>query len=195
MIDKMSVYVPALKRRMSIMNSFFQLMNTSFRNSDLDAELVIIPYIINNEAKFYEMLMSVNGNQPLFSQRTTMEKAGIKDVDKMQVEIKKEMLAPAKKYSKKSYIIVSYLIYIHYIRDITLNLYAMANEKEILKQVLLLAKQHQRVFKEISMAVSEKGIITTRLESEISRNDRYTQELEKLILGEEYGKPSNLPGL
>ncbi|WP_278380526.1 hypothetical protein [Chryseobacterium arthrosphaerae] len=47
-------------------------MNTGFRKSDLDAEPVII---INNEAKFYEMLMSVNGNQPLFSQKATMEKS------------------------------------------------------------------------------------------------------------------------
>ncbi|PWN71345.1 hypothetical protein C1631_001610 [Chryseobacterium phosphatilyticum] len=77
------------------MKSFFQLMNTSFRNSDLDAELVIIPYIINNEVKFNEMLMSVNGNQ-LFSQKATMEKAGIKDVDKMQEEIKKEIPVPPK---------------------------------------------------------------------------------------------------
>ncbi|MGG7469966.1 hypothetical protein ACVVIH_02465 [Chryseobacterium arthrosphaerae] len=37
-MDKMSVYVPALKRRMSIVKSFFQLMNTSFHNSDLAAE-------------------------------------------------------------------------------------------------------------------------------------------------------------
>lgn len=99
-MDKMSVYVPALKRRMSIVKSFFQLMNTGFRNSDLDAEPVITPYIINNEAKFYEMLMSVNGNQPLFSQKATMEKAGIKDVDKMQEEIKKENPVPAKEIEK-----------------------------------------------------------------------------------------------
>ena len=54
---------------------------------DLDAEPIITPYIINNEAKFCEMLMSANGNQPLFSQKSTMEKAGIKNVDKMQEEI------------------------------------------------------------------------------------------------------------
>ncbi|GEJ44023.1 hypothetical protein CRS_06310 [Chryseobacterium sp. ON_d1] len=102
-MDKMSVYVPALKRRMSIVKSFFQLMNTGFRNSDLDAEPVITPYIINNEAKFYEMLMAVNGNQPLFSQKATMEKAGIKDVDKMQEEIKKETPVPAKEIVKILY--------------------------------------------------------------------------------------------
>lgn len=89
-MDKMSVYVPALKRRMSIVKSFLQLMNTSFRNSDLDAEPVITPYIINNEAKFYEMLMAVNGNQPLFSQKTTMERAGVKDVDQEIQEINSE---------------------------------------------------------------------------------------------------------
>ncbi|WP_278352948.1 hypothetical protein [Chryseobacterium gleum] len=50
-------------------------MNTGFRNSDVDAEPGITPYIINNEAKFYEMLLSVNGNQPLFSQKAIMEKA------------------------------------------------------------------------------------------------------------------------
>ncbi|MEG0848527.1 MAG: phage portal protein [Flavobacterium sp.] len=89
-MDKMSVYVPALKRRMSIVKSFLQLMNTSFRNSDLDAEPIITPYIINNEAKFYEMLMTVNGNQPLFSQKSTMERAGVKDVEQEYEEIKKE---------------------------------------------------------------------------------------------------------
>ncbi|MBL3549153.1 hypothetical protein [Chryseobacterium sp. KMC2] len=46
---------------------------------------------LNKEAKLFEMLISVNGNQPLFSQKATMEKAGIKDVDKMQEEIKKEI--------------------------------------------------------------------------------------------------------
>lgn len=90
-MDKMSVYVPALKRRLSIVKSFLQLMNTSFRNSDLDAEPVITPYIINNEAKFYEMLMTVNGNQPLFSQKSTMERAGVKDVDQEYEEINAEM--------------------------------------------------------------------------------------------------------
>jgi len=89
-MDKMSVYVPALKRRMSIVKSFLQLMNTSFRNSDLDAEPVITPYIINNMAKFYEMLMTINGNQPLFSQRTTMEQAGVKNVDEEIEQIKSE---------------------------------------------------------------------------------------------------------
>ncbi|WP_223559607.1 phage portal protein [Chryseobacterium lathyri] len=89
-MDKMSVYVPALKRRMSIVKSFLQLMNTSFRNSDLDAEPVITPYIINNVGKFYEMLMTVNGNQPLFSQRTTMEQAGVKNIDEEIEQIKSE---------------------------------------------------------------------------------------------------------
>ncbi|WP_061084562.1 hypothetical protein [Chryseobacterium indologenes] len=65
----------------------------------------------------------------------------------------------------------------------------MKRQNEIEKQVLLVAKQQQRVFKEISMALRERGISITRLEGEISRNDRYTQELEKLILGDEYGKP------
>jgi hypothetical protein len=71
----------------------------------------------------------------------------------------------------------------------------MKEKKMKEKQILLVARQHQRVFKEILMTLRERGISTTRLESEISRNDRYTQELEKLILGDEYGKPSNLLGL
>lgn len=71
----------------------------------------------------------------------------------------------------------------------------MSEKNEVEKQLLAVAKQQQRVFKEISMVLREREISTTRLESEISRNDRYTQELERLILGDEYGKPSNLPGL
>lgn len=88
--EKMATYVPALKRRSSIVKSFLQQMNVGFRNSDLNVEPVITPYIINNDAKFYEMLMTINGNQPLFSQKATMEKAGIKDVDKMMDELKEE---------------------------------------------------------------------------------------------------------
>lgn len=88
--EKMATYVPALKRRASIIKSFLQLMNVGFRNSDLDVEPVITPYIINNDAKFYQMLMEINGGQPLFSQKATMEKAGIKDVDKMMDELKEE---------------------------------------------------------------------------------------------------------
>ena len=89
-MEKMAVYVPALKRRMSIVKSFLQLMNASFRNSDLDAEPVITPYIINNEAKLWMDLMAVNGNQPLFSQKATIEMAGVKDADKMIEEISAE---------------------------------------------------------------------------------------------------------
>lgn len=89
-MDKMYVYIPALKRRMSIVSSFLKLMNTSFRNSELDAEPVITPYIINNQAAFYRMLMEVNGGLPLKSQRTTMEEAGIKDVDAEQEQIREE---------------------------------------------------------------------------------------------------------
>ena len=89
-MEKMAVYVPAFKRRLSIVKSFLQLMNASFRNSDLDAEPVITPYIINNEAKLWQDLMSVNGNQPLFSQKATIEMAGVKDADKMIEEISAE---------------------------------------------------------------------------------------------------------
>ncbi len=89
-MEKMAVYVPAFKRRLSIVKSFLQLMNASFRNSDLDAEPVITPYIINNEAKLWQDLMAVNGNQPLFSQKATIEMAGVKDADKMIEEISAE---------------------------------------------------------------------------------------------------------
>lgn len=88
--DKMATYVPALKRRASIIKSFLQLMNVGFRNSDLDVEPIITPYIINNDAAFYRMLMEINGNKPLFSQKATMEKAGIEDVNKMMAEISEE---------------------------------------------------------------------------------------------------------
>ena len=89
-MEKMAVYIPALKRRLSIVKSFLQLMNGAFRNSDLDAEPVITPYIINNEAKLWQDLMAVNGNQPLFSQKATIEMAGVKDADKMIEEISAE---------------------------------------------------------------------------------------------------------
>lgn len=88
--EKMATYVPALKRRASIIKSFLQLMNVGFRGKDLDIEPVITPYIINNDAAFYRTLMEINGNQPLISQKESMERAGIKDSEAMMSEIQAE---------------------------------------------------------------------------------------------------------
>lgn len=71
----------------------------------------------------------------------------------------------------------------------------MKNEEGVLKQFLLVANQNQRVFNEILMELRSRGMSTTRLEGQISKNGRYTQDLEKLILGDDYGKPTNLPVL
>ncbi|MBB6330058.1 hypothetical protein HNP24_001008 [Chryseobacterium sediminis] len=71
----------------------------------------------------------------------------------------------------------------------------MKTEEGVIKQLLLVVNQNKRVFNEIITVLQANGKSTTRLEREIRKNDRCTQELEKLILGEEYGKPSNLPGL
>ncbi len=71
----------------------------------------------------------------------------------------------------------------------------MSNEKEITHEVLKVAKQNQTIFNELVRLLNSQGFQTARLETHISRNASNIAKLEKLVLGEEYGKPSNLPGL
>lgn len=89
-MDKLAIYIPALQRRASIIKSFLQSYNIKWKSLELDVEPIITPFIINNESSFIRMLMEANGNQPIYSQEYSMEKAGIKDVPKMQEQLNKE---------------------------------------------------------------------------------------------------------
>lgn len=89
--EKLSIYVPAFQRRISIIKSFLQTMSsTSFKGKELVLTPVITPYVVNNDAEFFKTLMEINDNQPLISQEESMRRAGIKDPVKMQEDIQKE---------------------------------------------------------------------------------------------------------
>ncbi len=89
-MDKLSVFVPALQRRASIIKTYLQMFHSKFRNADLDIEPVITPFVINNEAEFMRFLMEVNGNKPIYSQEYSMQRAGIKNPETMLQQIQNE---------------------------------------------------------------------------------------------------------
>lgn len=88
--EKMSVYVPAFQRRVSIVKSFLQMMSGSLKDKELALSPIITPYVVNNDAEFFKTLMEINENQPLVSQEESMRRAGVKDPKKMIEDIKKE---------------------------------------------------------------------------------------------------------
>ncbi|WP_162268218.1 hypothetical protein [Chryseobacterium cucumeris] len=72
------------------MKQFADVLTLTYKKA-VFINVTVTPYIINNEAAFYRMLMKANGNQPLFSQKTTMERAGVKDLEQELEESNVEM--------------------------------------------------------------------------------------------------------
>ena len=103
-MEKMAIYIPAFQRRASIIKSYLQMMNVSLAKEDLDVEPVITPFVINNEAEFIRFLMEANGNKPIYSQKHTMERAGVKDPETMMQEIEDEQLQATEKQNGKQFL-------------------------------------------------------------------------------------------
>lgn len=91
-LENNSIYISALKRRISIISSFLELMNPRFKEAIQTLEItpIVTPYDIENESEMVETLMTANGNKPLISQKTAMQKFGIKDTDAEFEQIAKE---------------------------------------------------------------------------------------------------------
>ncbi|MGP1500190.1 MAG: phage portal protein [Bergeyella cardium] len=89
-MDKLAIYVPAFQRRASVIKSYLQVFNTKLLGKDLDVKPIITPFVINNEAEFLRFLMEANGNKPIYSQKHTMERAGVKNPDEMMKQISEE---------------------------------------------------------------------------------------------------------
>lgn len=83
-MDKQSIYEPAFMRRISIVA---EMMNKMSGTRGLDVKPVITPFEIDSREALAEYLMSVNGGQPLMSQRMSMEEFGITDADEVIKEI------------------------------------------------------------------------------------------------------------
>ena len=88
--EKLSIYVPAFQRRISIVKSFLQKMNIQFKSSELVLTPIVTPFVVNNDSEFIKMLMEANGNQPLISQEESMRRFGIKDPNAMIEQINGE---------------------------------------------------------------------------------------------------------
>lgn len=89
-MDKLAIYIPAFQRRASVIKSYLQVFNTKLLGKDLDVKPIITPFVINNEAEFLRFLMEANGNKPIYSQKHTMERAGVKNPDEMMKQISEE---------------------------------------------------------------------------------------------------------
>lgn len=102
-MDKLSIYIPAFQRRASIIKSYLQLMNVSLSKQELDVEPVITPFVVNNEAEVVRFLMEANGNKPVFSQKHTMQRAGVKNPEEMIQEIEEEEMQSVEKQNSKNF--------------------------------------------------------------------------------------------
>lgn len=89
-MDKLSIHIPALQRRISIIESYLKLFNVKYKNDTLDVEPVVTPFVINNDADFIRSLMEANGGKPIYSQEYSMQKAGIKNPTEMIEQIGNE---------------------------------------------------------------------------------------------------------
>lgn len=90
--DKKELFVEYLQRRYSIIQAYLKVMNRKDSEfvkacDELGIEPEITPYIIKDEASRINALMQSNGNQPIASQRTTIEQYG--KVDDVDAEIKR----------------------------------------------------------------------------------------------------------
>lgn len=103
-MEKMAIYIPAFQRRASIIKSYLQMMNVNLAKEELDVEPVITPFVINNEAEFIRFLMEANGNKPIYSQKHTMERAGVKNPEMMMQEIEDEQLQATEKQNEKQFL-------------------------------------------------------------------------------------------
>lgn len=94
--DKKENFIEFLQRRYSIIQSYLKVMNRkdgefSAACDTLGIEPDITPYIIEDEAGKINSLMQSNGNQPIASQRTTIEQYGkVDDVDAELERIREE---------------------------------------------------------------------------------------------------------
>jgi len=94
--DKKEYFVELLQRRYSILQAFLKKMNrkdTAFVDAcdTIGIEPDITPYIIEDEAGRINALMQSNGNQPIASQRTTIEQYGkVDDIDGELARIREE---------------------------------------------------------------------------------------------------------
>lgn len=82
-MDKLSIHIPALQRRISIIESYLKSFSVKYKNDTLDVEPVVTPFVINNDADFIRFLMEANGGKPIYSQEYSMQKAGIKNPTEM----------------------------------------------------------------------------------------------------------------
>ncbi|MGQ1934943.1 phage portal protein [Ornithobacterium rhinotracheale] len=91
-LENNSIYISALKRRISIVSSFLELMNPRFKEAVKTLEItpIVTPYDIENDSEMVETLMTANGNKPLISQKTAMQKYGVKDTEAELEQISKE---------------------------------------------------------------------------------------------------------
>lgn len=89
-MDKLSIYIPAYQRRASVIKSYLQHFNVKLKDKDLDIEPIVTPFVIDNEAEFIRFLMEANGNKPIYSQQHAMERAGVKNPEKMLKQIEDE---------------------------------------------------------------------------------------------------------
>lgn len=89
-MEKEEIYKQGFDRRVSIIESIMKEVHPEFRNQDLDVNVIITPFTIENKQDLARYILDINNNQPLVSQRMAMEMFGIENPEKMIEEIQNE---------------------------------------------------------------------------------------------------------
>jgi SPP1 family phage portal protein len=96
--DKMEIFDDYLQRRISIIQAYIGKFNTRLETAcrHLAIEPEITPYMIEDEAALVSLMRDANGNKPVASQRTTVQRLGwADDVDEEYKQVLKEESASA----------------------------------------------------------------------------------------------------
>lgn len=91
--DKMEIMEDYLTRRLNILKTYMGVLNTSWANdaAELEIEVEVIPYMVDDLRAEIETLMTANGNKPVISQKTAVKMANlVNDHEAELAQIKEE---------------------------------------------------------------------------------------------------------
>lgn len=95
--DKKEVVSDYLQRRINVLKAYLKTMNTRWASvvDSFDITPDITPYMIVDEKEQVDLMIAANGNQPVLSQKTSVEKSGLtinadQEFEQIQAESKEQ---------------------------------------------------------------------------------------------------------
>lgn len=89
-MEKEEIYKQGIDRRLSIIEAYLKMVNPAFNDQELDCDVVITPFTIENKQDLARYILDINDGKPLVSQKKAMEMFGIDNPEEMIREIQQE---------------------------------------------------------------------------------------------------------